>query len=69
MNDWYNKTGDDWIRTKCFCCGQDGEKTEQILDGCENKGKCNSYNPGFEYDPDIEIKVKLSGEDYIMNQL
>ena len=53
MNDFFNGTGNDPFnfRTKCFCCGQDGEKGEEILDGCENKGKCNSYNPGFEYDP------------------
>ena len=50
MNDYYNETIYVWD-TKCFCCGQDGDKAENILDGCENKGKCNSYNPGLQYDP------------------
>ena len=65
MNDYFN--GSKYtLDFKCFCCGQDGEKTEKILDGCENKGKCNSYNPGFEYDPIIEDRVKTWGEDYVM---
>ena len=68
MNDYFNETVYD-EDTKCFCCGQDGEKGEEILYGCENKGKCNSYNPGFEYDPRIEDHVKTWGEDETMKWL
>ena len=50
MNDYFNGTID-IHDTKCFCCGQNGTNSEEILYGCENKGKCNTYNPGFEYDP------------------
>ena len=68
INDYFN--GSSYVGdTKCCCCGQDGEKGEEILDGCENKGKCNSYNPGFEYYPGIEYDEKDFGEDFVMKRL